>query len=190
VLVNEVFSGDPADKAGLQPGDIITKVNDREVSTPATLAKLIAQNPPGDNVKLDVLRGGKMVHYNIKLSERPQKPTTVKATPPEAPPPHTEPVLGLMIDELTPELADQYKLKVTSGIVVSKVIKGSPADNAGIREGDLVLEVERTKVKTAKDFFESVTHRSDENKLLLRISREDRAFFVVIKPGETNPDSN
>ncbi|HXZ25786.1 MAG TPA: Do family serine endopeptidase [Nitrospiria bacterium] len=190
VLVNEVFSGDPADKAGLQPGDIITKVDGREVSTPSSLAKLIAEHPPGQNVKLDVLRGGKMLNYTIQLSERPQKPTTVKATPPEAPPPHSEPVLGLMIDELTPELADQYKLKVTSGIVVSKVIKGSPADNAGVREGDLILEVERTKVKTAKDFFESVTHRSDENKLLLRIGREDRAFFIVIKPGETNPDSN
>jgi Do/DeqQ family serine protease len=190
VLVNEVFSGDPADKAGLQPGDIITKVNNREVATPSTLAKLIAQNPPGENVKIDVLRSGKPLHYTIQLTERPQKPTTVKATPPEPPAASPEPVLGLMIDELTPDLADQYKLKVTSGIVVSKVIKGSPADGAGIREGDLILEVERTKVNTAKDFFESVTHRSDENKLLLRISREDRAFFVILKPGETNPNSD
>jgi serine protease Do len=190
VLVNEVFSGDPADKAGLQPGDIITKVNDREVGTPSTLSKLIAQNPPGQSVKIDLLRSGKLVHYTIQLSERPQKPTTVKATPPEPPAANPEPVLGLMIDELTPDLADQYKLKATSGIVVSKVIKGSPADGAGIREGDMILEVDRTQVKTAKDFFESVTHRSDENKLLLRISREDRAFFVVLKPGETNPDGN
>jgi serine protease Do len=190
VLVNEVFSGDPADKAGLQPGDIITKVNDREVSTPSTLAKLIAENPPGQSVKLDLLRGGKPLHYTIELSERPQKPTTVKATPPEPPASHEEPVLGLLVDELTPELADQYKLKETSGVVVSKVMKGSPADNAGIREGDLVLEVERTKVKTAKEFFETVTHRPDDNKLLLRISREDRAFYVILKPGETSPSSN
>jgi serine protease Do len=190
VLVNEVFSGDPADKAGLQPGDIITKVNGREVGTPSTLSKLIAQNPPGENVKLDLLRSGKSMHYTIQLSERPQKPTTVKATPPEPPAANPAPVLGLMIDELTPDLADQYKLKVTSGIVVSKVIKGSPADGAGIREGDMILEVDRTKVSTAKDFFESVTHRSDENKLLLRISREDRAFYIVLKPGDTNPDGN
>ncbi|MBI3621877.1 MAG: Do family serine endopeptidase [Nitrospirae bacterium] len=191
VLVNEVFSGDPADKAGLQPGDIITKVNGRDVATPATLAKLIAQNPPGGNVKIDVLRGGKPMHYTIQLSERPQKPTTVKATPPEEPQAKPEPVLGILIDELTPELADQYKLKATAGIVVSKVIKGSAADAAGLREGDMILEVERTKVKTAKEFFESVNHRPEENKLLLRISREERAFFIVLKPGEVQPsDSN
>ncbi|MEW6324108.1 MAG: trypsin-like peptidase domain-containing protein, partial [Nitrospirota bacterium] len=79
VLINEVFSGDPADKSGLQPGDIITKVNGRDVATPSTLAKLIAQNPPGQNVTVEVLRGGKSQRYTIKLSERPQKPTTVKA---------------------------------------------------------------------------------------------------------------
>jgi len=190
VLVNEVFSGDPADKAGLQPGDIITKVNSREVATPATLAKLIAQNPPGENVKIEVLRGGKTLRYTIQLSERPQKPTTVKATPPEPSEAQPAPVLGLLIDELTPELAEQYKLKSTSGIVISKIIKGSTADAAGLREGDVILEVERTQVKTAKEFFESVSHRPDENKLLLRISREDRAFFIVLKPGETKPDDN
>ena len=190
VLVNEVFSGDPADKGGLQPGDIIVTVNGREVSTPSTLAKLIAQNPPGEKIKLEVIRGGKHQTFTIQLSERPQKPTTVKATPPEPPPTQHEPILGLMIDELTPELADQYKLKATSGIVVSKIIKGSPADAAGLREGDLILEVERTKVSNAKDFFESVRHRPDEAKLLLRISREDRAFFIILKPGENTPDSN
>jgi serine protease Do len=190
VLINEVFSGDPADKAGLQTGDIIVKVNSRDVSTPATLAKLIAQNPPGQNVAVEVLRSGKTMRYTIRLSERPQKPTTVKTEPPEPPAASPEPVLGLMVDDLTQELVDQYKLKTDSGVVISKVVKGSAAEGVGLREGDVVLEVERTPVRTSKDFFEAVRHRPDEGKLLLRISREDRAFFVVLKPGDAPQDSD
>ncbi len=188
VLVNEVFSGDPADKAGLRPGDIITKVNDRDVATPSTLAKLIAQNPPGQNITVQVLRGGKNQRYTIQLTERPQKPTPVKAPAPEPPSAKPDPILGLMVDNVTPELAEQYKLKETSGLMISKVIKGSVAEEAQLREGDLILEVERTPIQTAAEFFEAVRHRPDEEKLLLRIKREDRAFFVILKPEAPNED--
>jgi serine protease Do len=95
-----------------------------------------------------------------------------------------------MVDDLTQELVDQYKLKTDSGVVISKVVKGSAAEGVGLREGDVVLEVERTPVRTSKDFFEAVRHRPDEGKLLLRISREDRAFFVVLKPGDAPQDSD
>jgi serine protease Do len=191
VLINEVFSGDPADKGGLQPGDIIVKVNGREVSTPSTLAKLIAQNHPGEKIKLDVVRAGKNQAFSIQLSERPQKPTTVKATPPTEPAPaKPEPVLGLMIDDLTPELAQQYNIKETSGVIISKVLKGSAAETAGLKEGDLILEVERTPIRSSGEFFESVRHRPDEAKLLLRVNREDRAFFVLLKPSNPNQQDN
>ena len=183
VLINEIFSEDPADRAGLQPGDIITKVNGRDAATPSTLAKLIAQNPPGKEVEIEVIRGGKRKLYSIMLGERPQKPTTVNIpSGPEPPPAKPEPVLGLIVEDVTPELSEHYDIEESSGVLITSVEKGSVAESARLKEGDIILEVERHPVLTAKEFYELVTDRPDEGKLLLRVNREERAFFVILKP--------
>jgi serine protease Do len=175
VLVNEVFEGDPASKAGMQPGDIIVKLEGKIVDTPQTLSRLIAQLPPGKDAMFEVIRDGQHKNLTVKLGER--KEEAVTASIPKQP----EMVLGLNIQELTPELADRFKLKDEKGVLVTKVEPGSAADSEGIKEGDLIKEVNRSKITNAEEFKSAVEKVKKGDSVLIRIIRESRAFYVVLK---------
>jgi len=175
VLVNEVFEGDPAFKGGMQPGDIIVKLDGKIVDTPQTLSRLIAQLQPGKDAAFDIFRDGKQKSLSIRLGER--KETAVTASIPKEP----EMVLGLNVQDLTPELADRFKLKDEKGVLVTKVESGSAADSEGIKEGDLIKEVNRTKIANSDEFKNAIEKIKKGDTVLIRIVRESRAFYVVLK---------
>ncbi|MBI3803396.1 MAG: DegQ family serine endoprotease [Nitrospirae bacterium] len=178
VLVNEVFDGDPASKAGIQPGDVILKVEDQPVDTPNSLARVIASLIPGKKANLEVLRDGKRVIKTIELIER--KEEAVQAAIPK----RQESFLGLSIQDLTPEIAERFKIKDEKGIIVTKVEPGSAAEAEGLKEGDLIKEVNREKVNNSEEFKKMMEKTKKSEAVLLRISRENRAFFIVLKPRE------
>ncbi len=175
VLVNEVFPGDPADRAGVRPGDIILKVNGKTVDTPSTLARVIAGFTPGEKVGVVLLRDGKAQSLQIDLSERKgEMSAAIKKA---------ETRLGLTVSDITPEMAERYKIKPDEkGVLVTKVEPGSPAESQGLKEGDLVKEVRRQEVKDAETFSALLDAADKKETLLLRVTREGRAFFVVLKP--------
>lgn len=176
VLINEVFEGDPAHKGGIKPGDIILEVNGDKVDTPSTLARVIAGFVPGEKTKILVLRDGKKTTKFIELMER--KDEAVTASIPKTP----EAFMGLSIEDLTPEIAEKFKIKADKGAVIRKVEPGSTAEAEGLREGDLIKEVNRRTINTAKDFNKAMKNVKKGEAVLLRVSRENRAFFIVIKP--------
>jgi len=176
VLVNEVFEGDPASKAGMQPGDIIVKLDGKTVDTPQTLSRLIASFPPGKDAGFEIIRDGQRKNLTVKLGER--KEEAVTASIPKHQP---ETVLGLNVQDLTPELADRFKLKDEKGVLVTKVEAGSSADSEGIKEGDLIKEVNRNKVENSDDFRNAIAKVKKGESVLIRIIRENRAFYVVLK---------
>jgi serine protease Do len=176
VLVNEVFEGDPASKAGMQPGDIILKLDGKTVDTPQTLSRLIASFPPGKDAAFEIIRDGQRKNLTVKLGER--KEEAVTASIPKQQP---EMVLGLNVQDLTPDLADRFKLKDEKGVLVTKVEPGSSADSEGIKEGDLIKEVNRSKVENSDDFRNAIGKVKKGESVLIRIIREDRAFYVVLK---------
>ena len=176
VLVNEVFEGDPASKAGVQPGDIIIKLDGKPVDTPQTLSRLIASFPPGKDAAFEIIRDGQRKNLTVKLGER--KEEAVTASIPKQQP---EMVLGLNVQDLTPELADRFKLKDEKGVLVTKVDSGSSADSEGIKEGDLIKEVNRNKVENSDDFRNAIAKVKKGDSVLIRIIRESRAFYVVLK---------
>jgi len=175
VLVNEVFEGDPASKAGIQPGDVIIKLDDQVVDTPQTLSRLIAQLPPGKDAAFEIIRDGKHKHLTVKLGER--KEEAVTASIPKQP----EMVLGLNVQDLTPELAERFKLKDEKGVLVTKVEPGSAAESEGIKEGDLIKEVNRVDVGSIGEFNGAISKIRPGETVLLRLLRERRAFYVVLK---------
>jgi serine protease Do len=175
VLVNEVFEGDPASKGGMQPGDIIVKLDGKVVDTPQTLSRFIAQLQPGKDTTFEIIRDGKSKNLTIRLGER--KETAVTASIPKQP----ELLLGLNVQDLTPELADRFKLKDEKGVLVTKVESGSAADSEGIKEGDLIKEVNRTKITNSEEFKTAVEKIKKKESVLIRIVRESRAFYVVLK---------
>ncbi len=181
VLVNDVFENEPAARAGLKPGDIIAKVDGRRVETPAGLSRAVAGLPPGTKIELDVIRSGERRTITVDLGER--KEDAVVASIP-SPPPQPEVKLGLSVQDLTQELADKFKIKDQKGVLVNKVDPGSVAQEQGLREGDLIKEVNRQAVASAEEFKSAVAQAKKGESVLLRVVRENRAFYSVLSPKE------
>ncbi|WP_447976777.1 Do family serine endopeptidase [Candidatus Nitrospira bockiana] len=179
VLVNEVFENDPASRAGIKPGDIITKVDGKVVDTPNSLSRLIAALEPGSATNVEVVRDGKRHIISVGLSERKEAPVVASV-----PPSRSEIKLGLDVQDLTAELAEKFKLKETKGVLISKVDRGSMAMVEGLREGDLIKEVNRTEVGSVGEFSAAVAKVKRGETILLRVLRENRAFYVVLKTTE------
>ncbi|HEY5599396.1 MAG TPA: Do family serine endopeptidase, partial [Candidatus Manganitrophaceae bacterium] len=178
VLVNEVFEGDPAHKAGVQPGDVILQVDGFKVDTPNTLARVIAGFVPGKKASIEIMRDGKRKTLTIELVER--KEEAVTASIPKQP----EVYFGLSVQDLTPEIAERFKLKDEKGVVITKVDQGSAAEEEGLKEGDLIKEINKEKVNSAEEFKKAVEKTKKTEAVLLRVTRENRAFFIVLKPQE------
>jgi serine protease Do len=177
VLVNEVFENDPAFRAGIKPGDIITKIDGKSVDTPNTLSRVIAGLDPSAAASIEVVRDGKRQLIDVPLIERKDSAvlTSIPAT-------RAEVKLGLDVQDLTPELAEKFKLKEMKGVLVTKVDRGSVAMVEGLREGDLIKEVNRSEVASSVEFSTAVSKAKRGETVLLRVLRENRAFYVVLKP--------
>ncbi len=180
VLVNEVFEKDPAARAGIKPGDIITKVDGKAVETPNMLSRLIATLPPGATARIEIVRDGQRQVLPVPLSERQDAPV-IASLPPTA---RTELKLGLDVQDLTAELAAKYKVKESTGVLITKVDRGSIAEAEGLREGDLIKEVNRVDVVSVNAFTAAVSKAKRGDTILLRVLRETRAFYVVLKPSD------
>ncbi|MDX1410617.1 MAG: Do family serine endopeptidase [Nitrospirales bacterium] len=176
VLVNEVFENDPAHLAGIQPGDIIIKVQNKPVETPNQLSRRVAFIGPGETATLDIIRDGKPLIVKVAMGERQEK-AIVASLPLEK----SEITLGIDVQGLTAALAEKFGLKERFGVLVSKVERGSLAHNEGIKEGDLIKEVNRQEVRSVSDFSAAMEKAHPGDTILLRVVRGSRAFFVVLK---------
>ncbi len=179
VLINEVFEKDPAAVAGIKPGDILTKVDGNIVDTPNKLSRLVAGLPPGATTTVEVVRDGRRLVVDVALSER--RESVVMASLPQG---RSEVNLGIDVQDLTAGLADKFKLRESRGVLITKVEPGSLAQAEGLREGDLIKEVNRAEVASVIDFTASVAKVRHGETILLRVLRESRAFYVVLKPSD------
>jgi len=176
VLINEVYEDDPAYAAGIKPGDIILTVDDQPVDSPNQLSRLVARVGPGQEANIRLLRDGKEFIYHVPMAERPEK-TTLASLPLQK----TEVKLGLDVQSLTAALAEEFELKETVGVLVSKVKRGGLAHSEGIQEGDFITEVNRQPIRSVAQFSETLEKVKPGQTVLLRIIRKSRAFFIVLK---------
>jgi serine protease Do len=179
VLVNEVFENDPAARAGMKPGDIITKLDGKTVDTPNLLSRLIAGLEPGATTQIEVVRDGKRQILSVALSEK-RESAVVASVPPS----RSDVKLGIDVQDLSVELAEKFKLKDAKGVLIAKVDQGSIAQAEGLREGDLIKEVNRSEVSSVGEFTAAVSRVKRGETILLRVLRESRAFYVVLKTTE------
>ncbi len=179
VLVNEVFERDPAATAGIKPGDIIVSIDGAVVDSPNKLSRLIGTLTPGATATIEVVRDLRRVILHVPLTERRDAP--VIASLPEA---RTEAKLGLDVQDLTAGLADKFNLRETKGVLITKVEAGSLAQAEGLREGDLIKEVNRADVSSMGDFNAAISRIRRGDTVLLRVLRESRAFYVVLKSNQ------
>jgi serine protease Do len=176
-LVGNVTPGGPADKAGIKRGDVIIEVDGNRIKDSTQLRNVVAAVKPGSRVHITLLREGKEMKVTAELAERPKES--------EAPVPEkeekAEAKIGLSVQGLTPDLEEQLGYKGEKGVVVTSVVPGSPADEAGITVGDLIKEVNRKEVKSAGEFSKSISQAKSGDTLLFLLRRGENTFFIAVE---------
>jgi serine protease Do len=181
-LVRSVEGGSPADKAGIEAGDIITKFNGQAIERASDLPRLVGNTKPGSRVNLSVFRRGGSRDLNVTVAEFEQE--QARARPAQAPEdkPKASPAqqsIGIVVGELTAAQKKESKLK--GGVRVESVSEGA-AQRAGVREGDIIVAIGNTDINTVKE-FEAVVAKLDKTKpipVLLR--RGELANYLLIRP--------
>lgn len=172
-LVADVSKGSPAEKAGIRRGDVIRKVDGKEVPTVSDLQREIRSHRPGERVLLEIWRDGKSVTLEAVLEELKESGAGT---------PQIQLVdLGLEVAEVTPDLVEEYSLRTTRGVVIVNVRAGGSADEAGLRPGDVVLEVNRQEINSLADWEEAVAQIEPGETVLLLIDRGGRTYFVPLR---------
>jgi serine protease Do len=177
-LVSKVDPKGPAAAAGLQRGDVIVQFDGKPVKRMEELPRLVASTPIGREAEVVVKRDGKEKTFGVKVGEL-KEPEVQASTgkPGEGPSAY-----GMKVQNLTPEIAEQLGLEDEKGVVVSGVESGSPAEEAGIRRGDVILETDKQPIKDVKELQQRLGEAKKGALLLVR--RGDATLYVAIKKKE------
>ena len=179
-LISQVTPGGPADKAGIKVGDVVVDFNGNKIEGSNALRNAVAQTPPGTEAKIGLLRNGRRLEVTARLAERP-KEASEKPAPSGAPEAQPSRKLGLSVQTLTPDIAQQLGLDDDKGVVVADVAAGSPGDDAGLQRGDLIKEVNRLPVRTAEEFEKAIQNLKKGDSAALLVRRGSESFFLAIK---------
>ena len=179
-LVSDVTADGPAAKAGIKRGDIITEFNGKSVEKSADLRSMAAESDPGTSANLKLLRDGKVKTVAVTLATRPADETLAASSKGESDR-EVSKKLGISIEALTTDVAKQLNLKSEHGVVITDVVGGSAAEEAGLHKGDLIKQVNRTDVRTVQDFQKATEKLSNGDSVALLIGRGQNTFFVAVQ---------
>jgi len=175
VVIAQVEENSPAEKAGLKVQDVILAINGKKITSYDVFRNEVAMLKPGSRIELRVLREGKSLELTATLGERPA--TAVNKGPSAQVP---EQALGLTVQNLTKDLADQSGYRLGEGVIVSDVTPDSPAARKGIQQGDLIVSVNRRNVTSVREFTAAVQQSRKNGKAILLVKRGDVSQFVVV----------
>lgn len=180
VLVADVGASSPAGRAGVQRGDVVLKVDGKTVDSTGQLRNLIAAAGARSKVKLDMLRNGKPLSLDVALGEMPQDTATAAARA-RGQEPSGGSLDGLTLENVTEQNRRRFQIPndVASGVVILDVERNSAAARAGLRPGDVLLEVNRQKVDNIERFKD--LYGKSTGATLLVVSRQGRTIFMVVR---------
>jgi serine protease Do len=174
-LVADVSKGGPADKAGIERGDVIVSFDGKTIKEMNDLPFIVAATPVEKSVSVEVMRKGKRETVQVKVGELKEEEAAIE-TPAE-----TKPKLGMALEDITPDIAKRLGLTETSGVVVVQVEEGSPAAEAGIRPGDVIIEVDQKTIRSLEDLNAKTTGYKAGDTLLLLIKRQSATLYLTLK---------
>jgi serine protease Do len=181
-IVTSVASGGPAEKAGIKRGDVITAINNQPVADTNGLRNLVASMAPGSSVSVTALRNGRDQTFQMALAELPDLPPAESEESSSGGSGGTE-KFGLTLQPLTSEMASRFGLEPSDqGLLVAKVDPASNAANAGIRQGDLIQEVNNRPVRSFAEFSAAI-QQSGARPALVLLKRRGNVIFVTLKAG-------
>jgi serine protease Do len=176
-LVSQVAKDSPAARAGLKPGDVIVRYDGKDVPDAHQLRKLVAATAPGTRVAVGVIRNGKEQTFDVTVGTLPVAPVS-EAAMPSGPTSDRLAALGLSVQGLTPDLARQFDLQGDKGVLISAVEPGSPAWDADLQAGDLIMEIDRVRVTTVGELNRALARAKD--RVLLLVKRQGATTYVVL----------
>jgi serine protease Do len=185
-LVGEVVPKSPSEKAGMKTGDVITAVNGKKVSDARELRLMIGSMAPGTKVQIEVNREGQSKIINVELAEMPagEAEQGAETSPEESAQPEKATVFGgVAVADVTDEIRNALNLsKDVKGAVIAEIDADSPAAKAGLREGDVIQEVNKQPVRNAKDLVAISKKLKPNEKILIRVWSQGRSGFVALEP--------
>jgi serine protease Do len=177
-LVSDIEPGSPAEKAGIRKGDIILKYNGKDIKRVRDLSLLAANTAIGETVTITLLREKKSMTVALKVGRMPGEGVVAGLPPTTGPGSRTE--LGLLVDAVTPTIAQYLGLPDTDGVIVNSVEPASFAERAGIMKGDVIREVNRKKIKNLAEFNAEMTNSKKTGRYLFLIWRNGNTIFIAI----------
>lgn len=184
-LVGDVTADGPSDKGGVKRGDIIMKLNGTDIESSTQLRNLVAETAPGTTVKLTVMRDGKEMELPVVLGERPQNLASNSRNN-EQSEEQAGKKLGFSVQTLAPDIAKQFGYQKDHGVVITQVTPGSPADDAGLKRGDLIKQVNREDVTSVGEFNKAVGRFKNGDTIAFLVRRGDNTFFAAIQIGNSS----
>ncbi|GFO54174.1 peptidase [Geomonas sp. Red276] len=175
-LIGDVTPDGPADRAGLKQGDVIVTFNGVKVKDANDLPRLVAETPVGKSVQVTVVRNGKEERHTVKVAELTEEKEKSQAPGRQAP----EQSLGMELEELTPEIRSHLGISEKRGLVVTGVDDGSQAEEAGIQEGDVLVEANRRPVGTVAELNDALA-KAKGRPVLLLVKRGKESFFATLE---------
>jgi serine protease Do len=206
-IVQEVREDSPAAKAGIAKGDVILNFAGEKVRSVAVLQRLVRETPPGRTVSMEISRSGRTRTIPAEIAKAPDEDWTSHFEMPEIRIPDVHvpnfdfnmmfggpPRLGISADELTPQLADYFGVKEGKGVLVREVEKGTPAEKAGLKAGDVIVKVNDTDVASVGALRRALHEDSgNKNQVTLTIvrNRKEQTLNVQLEPARelTGPES-
>jgi serine protease Do len=167
-LISDVVTGGPAEKAGIKRGDVILQFDGKAIRFSRDLPFVVASTPIGKTVTVEVMRENQRMNLQVRTEELKEE---AEAAPSQEAPPK----LGIQVQEITPEMAKNYGLSRTSGVIIVQVAPGSPAEEAGLAPGDIIIEIDKKPVKDVRTL----------NRLLAGVKKGHTILFLIDRGGAT-----
>ncbi len=175
VLINEVYPAGPAERGGLKVGDVVRAVDGRTVDDPPGLVFRIGTRPVGGSVTLSLLRGGETLSVEIDLMPAPEDPPR-NVTLLEG----SHPIMGATVGNLSPAFAEELGLDtLAQGVVILKIVRGSPAHRLRLRPGDIVMSVNSSRIDTVVELQEAL--RTARDGWRIGIKRGEQKLNLVVR---------
>jgi len=178
-LIPQVEAGSAADKAGIQAGDVIVRIDEYEIKQAHDLPIRVANHKPGDQVKVEIIRDGKPMTIPVVVEAMPEDQVAQGGRKQGG---KQKAAHGLSLKKLTPEVAESLRIRAKQGVVVQQIMRGSPAFRAGIEPGDVIVKVNGRVVTTPESFDKYAKVLTDGVALRVLFDRHGDQGFTVIYP--------
>jgi serine protease Do len=165
----------PAEKAGIKRGDVIISYNGKNIKDSEMLPRLVGATEINKKVKMGIIRDGKPIEVEVVVGELPEEGLRASKNP------EVGKDFGLVVQEITSDIAKHLNLKDRKGVIVTDVAPGSPASDADIRSGDIIKEISRKPIRNMADFKEVIGSVNIKEGVVMLIKRENTTFYTVVR---------